>query len=88
MHHGIAVFTVILTSQQVTINTIFGFSRVAPPGFQGTELWFAEMWVPVPMVKAVEGGAIVLAEILGDGYPLDSPCTMPGAVLSTRLKVT
>ena len=43
--------------QKVTINghpfTVIGVAR---PGFQGTELWFTpEMWVPISMVKAVEG---------------------------------
>src|SRR5215469_9245052 len=46
-----------VVGKKVTINghpfTVIG---VAPPGFQGTELWFApEMWVPISMVKAVEG---------------------------------
>jgi len=46
-----------IVGQKVTINghpfTVIG---VAPAGFQGTELWFVpEMWVPISMVKTVEG---------------------------------
>lgn len=46
-----------VVGQKVTINghpfTVIGVAR---PGFQGTELWFApEMWVPISMVKTVEG---------------------------------
>jgi len=46
-----------VVGQKVRINghpfTVIGVAR---PGFQGTELWFApEMWVPISMVKTVEG---------------------------------
>ena len=46
-----------VVDQKVTINGHpFSVIGVAPPGFQGTELWFApEMWVPISMVKTVEG---------------------------------
>jgi len=46
-----------VVDQKVTINGHpFSVIGVAPPGFQGTELWFSpEMWVPISMVKAVEG---------------------------------
>jgi len=46
-----------VVGQNVRINGhSFSVIGVAPPGFQGTELWFApELWVPISMVKAVEG---------------------------------
>ena len=46
-----------VVGRKVTINGHpFSVIGIAPPGFQGTELWFApEMWVPISMVKAVEG---------------------------------
>jgi predicted permease len=46
-----------IVGQSVKINGhSFNVIGVAPRGFQGTELWFApEMWVPMSMMKAVEG---------------------------------
>jgi predicted permease len=46
-----------IVGQTVAINGhFFTVIGVAPHAFQGTELWFApEMWVPISMVKTVEG---------------------------------
>jgi len=46
-----------IVGQTVAINGhSFNVIGVSPPGFQGTELWFEpEMWVPMSMVKVVEG---------------------------------
>ncbi len=46
-----------IVGQTVAINGhSFNVIGVAPRGFQGTELWFTpEVWVPMSMVKVVEG---------------------------------